>query len=842
MEVSMDETITLIRQESILLQRLLERDNLIQAINHAVKAISFLRSDDYKLNEYYEIYLLIQDRCFKPLSDYLIKGHTSNKFHLNDVYDTVQYVGNVLPRLYLLVVVGTCYASIDDAPTSEILKDLVEMCRGVQSSIRGMFLRQYLSDNILPFFIDSKYSGRVDQLTKCQLTLENFKEMNKLWIRLQYQGFLKERIQHVEDRIDIKIMVGSQLINIHRIIGDSNLQFYKEKVVPVVLQQIIQCNDVLSQNYLFDVFFQVFPVGYHLATLKSVLEATLHLHHEVSIHEIINLLINKVSSDNVDKIDSLEFVEVFSDYLYNLNQKDPQLSLLQFIPLLESVINLSVNEEKVIALDQFFELLSTKLKNKHTEYINEENETLAKFLILNRIPNVQNYKKFIVKVILESKWYRTLFTDQISGIQAFSVNVILQELLSCSKSEIPIKNKEELQVILSFFSPTIENYDSRHPILQENLVKLVHWILNSMKLKTVNDNIELISILKNWYSNINVDFIHISHLAIITKYWELVKKCKMIQNKYCKNESVKKQYGDSTRQVFKLISRAIQDLVYLNNEQIMTTSHNLCLETATLADSLSLGDISYDFFVQAIEMHEENKISSSQKYTAIVVLIQTLQRTNSLFVENKYNDLIFRCTTMASRLLKKKEQARAVYLCSHLWWTTKTVGMKIVQGEIVDGNTSSNDMAKSMRDRKRVLECLQRSLRVADSILDNITSYQLMIEILEICLFFINGTDGWDSPVPATYIDGLIKLINNNLKSLKLEESTNLKFTGESDEEPLEKEEFVATQDGRYTSFDASIPIDPNKMTRVPINHFTRINDYIKRLQSVDARFKSIKL
>ena len=48
-------------------------------------------------------------------------------------------------RSYLLLTVGSVYIVSKEAPAKDILKDLVEMCRGVQHPMRGLFLRNYLS-------------------------------------------------------------------------------------------------------------------------------------------------------------------------------------------------------------------------------------------------------------------------------------------------------------------------------------------------------------------------------------------------------------------------------------------------------------------------------------------------------------------------------------------------------------------------------------------------------------------------------------------------------------------------------------------------------------------------
>ncbi len=45
---------------------------------------------------------------------------------------------------YLLCTVGAVYIRSREAPAKDILKDLVELCKGVQHPTRGLFLRAYL--------------------------------------------------------------------------------------------------------------------------------------------------------------------------------------------------------------------------------------------------------------------------------------------------------------------------------------------------------------------------------------------------------------------------------------------------------------------------------------------------------------------------------------------------------------------------------------------------------------------------------------------------------------------------------------------------------------------------
>ncbi|KNC73751.1 hypothetical protein SARC_13693, partial [Sphaeroforma arctica JP610] len=61
-----------------------------------------------------------------------------------ELYELVQYAANIVPRLYLLIMVGSVYVKVAPNMRKEIVLDLVEMCRGVQHPLRGLFLRNYL--------------------------------------------------------------------------------------------------------------------------------------------------------------------------------------------------------------------------------------------------------------------------------------------------------------------------------------------------------------------------------------------------------------------------------------------------------------------------------------------------------------------------------------------------------------------------------------------------------------------------------------------------------------------------------------------------------------------------
>jgi len=86
-------------------------------------------------------------------------------------------VSDVCVCRYLLITVGVVYIKNNELSRRDILKDLVEMCRGVQHPLRGLFLRNYLlqcTKNVLPDHEEDvagyvKSSLLVSTLTMCSM-------------------------------------------------------------------------------------------------------------------------------------------------------------------------------------------------------------------------------------------------------------------------------------------------------------------------------------------------------------------------------------------------------------------------------------------------------------------------------------------------------------------------------------------------------------------------------------------------------------------------------------------------------------------------------------------------
>lgn len=849
---SMEVSISTIKQQRILMQRNLSQRKLMESLKNCSIMLQKLRNDSIFPKQYYELYILVYD-SLTVLSGYLVENHPK-RHHLADLYELVQYAGNILPRLYLMITVGSSFLQIKDSPSEEILKDMLEMCRGIQNPIRGLFLRYYLSQRTKTWIVESNLSKKF----VVTFIITNFIEMNKLWVRLQHQGPLKERELRTKERKELQILIGSNLVRISQVIED-DIVIYQKEILPLVLEQVIQCRDSVSQEYLLDVICQVFPADFHLHTLDFLLDVFLKVNPMMSIYKVLTFLIERLNGfinrqDEIDTINerlkALKIGEVnvfvtFWKFLQKLGDERPDLSLNEFISMVGSILELSIKwyPDNLSNIDVLFRFLKDKCEANGSS-IPQECDSLIKHILL--FSNLNEHTLLLMQFITKYNSYRELLSMQSVSLQKSIINDILDLIL---QSDFKITNGSDLEMILLVCEPLIkinntisekstpliieeavESFELESDLKlnseQEKLAKLVHICYH----RSITKHVELLLTCKNWFYK-GGRHMRFTYPSIISNFWKLMRKTKLKMNKY---PNRKLKYENLLKQLFKYVSRCNNDLFNIIGSSSSDLIFKLNLQTAAIADQFQLCEMSYDFFTQSFAIFEESITDSHTQFQAIIDMAQILQKTRHLYDNSYYENLITRCTLYGSKLLKKQDQCRAVYLCSHLWWVTEipTLGEE-------EGITEN-----FYREGKRVLECLQRSLRIADSIIDNIQSCQLMVEILNrCCYYFIHGDEN-STHVGVKYINGLIELIQTNLTSLKMEE-----LGGVNNNDGVIDKCLIGTE-GSYIhllpgSFKSIVttklpPITITSLILIPTEFFQRTLRYMDDQKEVDDRFKAI--
>jgi vacuolar protein sorting-associated protein 35 len=702
--------------------------------------------------------------ALRHLSSYLKDSHPVN--HLADLYELVQYAGNIIPRLYLMITVGTVYMSIEDAPVKEIMKDMMEMSRGVQHPIRGLFLRYYLSGQArenLPMGNGDGPEGNLQD--SISFTLTNFVEMNKLWVRLQHQGHSREREQRTQERKELQLLVGNNLVRLSQLV---DLETYKNVILQPLLEQVVQCRDVLAQEYLLEVITQVFPDEYHLHTLDQFLAAVSRLNPHVNVKVIVIALMDRLSSyaareseaqpqtdreqleqDAITKLmervklneakkaeepavvetngqtpvvetndttdvtqkedeapeppkeesesevqtdskpepisstdgtdekksrgipENIKLYEIFFEQVTNLVNAQ-HLAIQDTTALLVSLANLALNiyPERVDYVDQVLDYANQKVKQHANSADLHSQESQANILNLLLAP-MKSYVSLFTALalptyvpLLHSQTYPT--RRAVAGDVARNLQRNLTKISTLSQLEGVL---EILKVLIKEGTQQPAGYpgiQQRKAIETDETVEEQGWLARIVHLIQSDDNdtqYSLLQMTRKAFAEGN-ERVKFTTPALITSAMKLARR-------YKAREHYDDNWETQSSALYKFMHSSLSTLY-----QRVPGSAELCLRLfvacGQIADQTGAEEISYEFFAQAFTIYEEAISDSRAQFQAVCVIAGALHETRNFGKEN-YDTLITKCALHGSKLLKKPDQCRAVYLASHLWWAVPIV-------------------------------------------------------------------------------------------------------------------------------------------------------------------------
>ncbi|KAJ9093149.1 hypothetical protein QFC20_007197 [Naganishia adeliensis] len=835
-----NDALGIVKVQSVQMKRALDADQIMDALKSASGMLAELRTSSLTPN-------------------YLYDAHVAGKHHLADLYELVQYAGNIVPRLYLMITVGSVYMSIPDAPVKEIMKDMMEMARGVQHPTRGLFLRHYLSGltrDYLPVGDSDGPGGNLQDSIAFVLT--NFIEMNKLWVRLQHQGHSREREKRELERKELRILVGTNLVRLSQLEG-VDLEMYMNGILPRVLEQIVGCKDVIAQEYLMEVVIQVFTDDFHLHTLGPFLEATAALHPRVNIKQIVIALIDRLAAyaareadnenpeerqraeeeaakrlaervkgarvagkkpedapstpgvenawsgtpaegspvdkpetngesaeppvdgqadapDTLDKgkgkegpvkkfrgiPEDVKLFEVFWQQVVQLIRARPDLSIQDISALLVSLINLSLScyPDRLEYVDQILAFASGKVQEFQNSPELHTPATTANFLALLLAP-ITSYVSVLTLLAIPN--YIPLLS-----IQSFTTRASIGQAVVASvlKNGTVMETAQDVSGVLGLCAVLVKDQketagnqpppppgsapgqlgrgqrmgtQSQIALAGQDLAEEQGWLARMVHLFRSDDlatQFELLQVARKIFAE-GGQRIRYTFPPLITSGIKLARR-------YKAQETEIEDWETKVSSVFKFVHQIIS--VLYNKVEASDICLRLFLLAAQVSDECGLEELTYEFFVQAFVIYEESISESRAQLQAIAAIITALQ-TSRVFGTDNYDTLITKAALHGSKLLKKPHQATAVFYASHMWW----------QGEVPGRDKDDRPL---FRDGKRVLECLQKSLRIASSCIDEVQSVQLYVAALDQYLYYFEQLV---EAVTAKYINSLVELITSNI-------------------------------------------------------------------------------
>lgn len=150
--------------------------------------------------------------------------------------------------------------------------------------------------------------------------------------------------------------------------------------------------------------------------------------------------------------------------------------------------------------------------------------------------------------------------------------------------------------------------------------------------------------------------------ALITSSMKLARKLKQ-------REHYEDSWESQSSQLYKFMHTSISSL-YTRVNGAAELCLRLFVSSGQIADQTGFEEVAYEYFAQAFTIYEEAISDSRAQFQAVCVFAGALHQSRNFSREN-YDTLITKCALHGSKLLKKPDQCRAVYLASHLWWATE---------------------------------------------------------------------------------------------------------------------------------------------------------------------------
>jgi vacuolar protein sorting-associated protein 35 len=752
----LSEALGVVRNQAILMKRNLDKNRLMDGLKCASTMLGELRTSLLSPKSYYELYMAVTDEL-RFLEVYLCdefqKGHK-----ITDLYELVQYAGNIVPRLYLLITVGLVYIKSNPATKKSIMKDLVEMCRGVQNPLRGLFLRNYLLTlrNILPDSPPTKDDECGNVHDSIDFILTNFAEMNKLWVRMQHQGHSSEKSRREKEREELKILVGTNLVRLSQL-DSVNLEIYQKIILPSILEQVVSCRDAIAQEYLMECIIQVFPDEFHLQTLDPFLKSCAQLQSGVNVKSIIISLIDRLSayhqrheksqpdstSDaSVIPID-VQLFDVFSVQIENIVQIRTDMPLEDTISLQVALVNLAqkVYPEQIDYVDKVLETTTQILENLNMSCINQSlsvNQELSRLLRIC----IDFYNNILT--ILNLKYFPKLLTKfDYQSRKSLSLYLVMNIL----DNETLIPTDDHADNILEMLSPLIKDQEDQPAdgLDADDFAEeqgIVGRFIHLLKSEHLDMQYKILQVARKHFGSGGTQRIKYVLPSLVFQAFQLAYKYKAI--------AAEDENWDKKCQ--KIIQFCHTTITSIARAELPDLALRLFLQGALCIGKIGQTNyeaVAYDFMTQAFSIYEDEISDSKSQLAAITLIISTVEQM-TCFSEENAEPLRTNCALAASKLLKKADQCRGVVTCASLFWSGK----------------KDNE---EMRDEKRTLECLKKGARIASQCLDINVQVQLYVELLNSYLYYF---ERGNSQITVSMLNQLIAKINEELPNLDKSEET----------------------------------------------------------------------
>ena len=779
-EKILDEALLIVKSQGYQMKVAIENNKLRNSLKFAKAMLDTLKSTTLSHSNYYQLFLSIFDEMQYIYNYFREEARRGRR--MKDLYDTVQQCENIIPRLFLLICVASAYIETGQTNATDIIFDLFNLIKGVQNPLRGLFCRYFFLKMIKDRLPDKgneyeKPGASPDDTVK--FILNNLEEMNGLWIRITNNNSIigvedesADIVSSLKEREQLKILIGENITRLSSL-NCVTVDLYQKKVLPKIIEILLESKDSLSQQYLLECVVHAFPDEHNIACMNLLLETCSKLQSNVDVKTIFISLMQKLAKyvenakDEKNIIDSTQ--KIFSVVKGNINKimsdSSANMDVNKLIELQVAFLNFTIkccpeNERLDSVNNILIDCVNLLSKNKNEIISNDTIKLIGRLLA---VPLESNMSIFAMGNFPDLMRYLDYASRATLSLR------IIDSLVSES-STVKLDNSERVSALMDFIRPLLEDspdageYDQYQFEYEQASVCKLLFIITTNDPQTMYD---ILNVLKNTFIKGGTKRQKFTLGALVNAYITLGYKISYALNKINGIEDSRKEkihedfvnyYNlkslDTNEQIHKFMRRIytqINDTISIVENDFSDIALKLYLSLALQINDIKVDrnlyeEYCYNALSSAIQIFNRGKINDEIKIDLINQVIGTVLNIDILSRDNLVA-ITSNIVQVSQSLLKRSDQSIAILNCSHLFYKTLVA------------------------DSNKIIDCLNKSKKFADYAMTNPKNAILFIKIINKYLFYIEKSENDDSIdfINPETINDLIELVKNHIQSMKIE-------------------------------------------------------------------------
>ena len=562
-----------IKENAYYMRKSVESESAKDCLRYANSMLLELKNNSLSPKDYYVLFQTVFDELAWLQTNFL-SGQKQSKANM---YEIVQYANSIIPRLYLMITVGALRMGNSSMPIVETMRDMLAMIKGVQHPCRGLFIRYFFLKIVKEKVQDNEQDLELDGLTS--IFLENLKQMNNLWIRMN--SLIEDKEKRRKQRRDLAICVGENLLRLSHL-ESIDVEFYSEKLFPQIMEIILENKDRISQEYLFNIVISTFPNDFHFKTLNQLLATTEKLSSRVNLNAIYLQLMerftifaknNTGSESSFDPNEMVFIYDYFAQTIGNILENNKKYKTRDLFQLVAGFMDFSVffYNGNLTYVNDIIHLGIQLAKKSDKDELSSDEEVLRSMVKILTVP----FEKLALLVLRLENF--PLLLNFLPFTQKSQVALKICEAVI--KSKTFLVNEFITKKFLLFIEPLFSVHEqSEESIL--TLSKTLH-LLDCHSPKMFHDMLNL------WQIQLSTENeLHLNHLfpCLIQRFiFLLSKSCKI--SEYISNiEDTETLFADPSE--FKALFSKDQNASYLEDDAklklVMSLPDDLYLDVSDI--------------------------------------------------------------------------------------------------------------------------------------------------------------------------------------------------------------------------------------------------------------------